>query len=179
MARKFGFLLVGVCLVFSTLGFIGCKDEEESFVVDDHKLNPLLIGTWNSEYGDTYTINTEATLIYDSGVGGSAPDSSYEGTVCYDSNFTSDAGVIIIKYTDAPQYGVYDANYTLTDTLDPAGSFIGIYYKDLTSTSVSMAGAYTMPSGAEKTTLAAAISAFTAGNAGDYIYSYSTCSKQP
>jgi hypothetical protein len=132
-----------------------------------------LVGTWASEYGDSYTI-TATSVSYDSGFG---EDSSYTGTIRYVDNFTSVAGVIIIEYTKAPKYGIYDDNWNQTGSVDAPGNFIGIYYKDLTSSSVSMGQAY-KDGGAETTSLEAAKSTFTVGNAGTYMSSYGAYSKE-
>jgi hypothetical protein len=156
----------------ATLLLTGCKTEENND--DDHKLNSQLVGTWTSEYGDLYSI-TSTYLSY--GYGGDSI--SYAGIIKYVSNFTNDAGVIVIEYDDdhKASYWEYDDNWDPTEELPLKGNFIGIYYKEFKpGVSVKMGGAYVY-GGAEEATLDAAIKAFTLGNEGTYIYGYGTYSK--
>jgi hypothetical protein len=170
------FAPIVVSCLFTTLLFTGCQPEAEDYFVDVHKLNPKLIGTWTSEYSDSYTI-TGTKLDYDDGFGG-----GNGGTIKYVSNFTATAGVIIIEYDPDHKPTYYDSidNYGDPAHIVPLkGNFIGIYYKNLKSgVSVQMGGVY-VDGGAEKATLNAAIATFTMGNEGTYMSYYGTYSKQP
>jgi hypothetical protein len=163
--------LAAVFCLSAALLFSGCQPEDDSFV-DDHRLNSQLIGTWtNSQFGDSYTI-TSTYLSY--GYGNDFI--SYAGAVRYVSNFSEDAGVIIIEYDDDHKatYPEYDDEWNVIGTLPLKGNFIGIYYKELKSgVSVKMGGAYA-DGGAEEATLDAAKKAFTLGNEGNYMSMYGT-----
>jgi hypothetical protein len=168
------FALAAVFCLSAALLFSGCQPEDERFV-DDHRLNSQLIGTWtNSQYGDSYTI-TSTYLSY--GYGNDFI--SYAGAIRYVSNFSEDAGVIIIEYDDDHKaaYSEYDDEWNVVGTLPLKGSFIGIYYKEFKpGVSVKMGGAYA-DGGAEEETLEAAKKAFTLGNEGNYMSMYGTYSK--
>jgi hypothetical protein len=181
-ARKNFTLALMFCLSTALL-FTGCDTDgggsggnnNSGGFVDDHKLNSSLIGTWSSVYGDNYVIVANK-ITYDDGYG-----DGFAGTIQYISNFTSSAGVIIIKYDADKKPTYYDSfdNYGDPDHIvPPKGDFIGIYYKDLKpGASVSMGGAY-IYGGAEEATLDAAKKAFTAGNTGKYMSHYGTYTKK-
>jgi len=171
-ARNVFALAIVFCLSTALL-VTGCSTDDSGDPVV--QLDANLIGTWtDSLYGDGYTI-TSTSLSYGYG----ADSISYAGTIKRASQFTGDAGVIIIEY-DADHkasYWEYDENWQPVKELPLKGNFIGIYYKDLKQgVSVSMGGAY-IDGGAEEATLDAAIKAFTMGNEGKYMGSYGTYSK--
>jgi len=172
-ARNIFALVVLFCLPTALL-VTGCKTDDGGNPVD--QLDANLIGTWASTYGDAYTITVNKSLSY----GYSVDSITYAGNVRYASQFTSDAGVIIIEYDADHKPTYYDSfeNYGDPDHIvELKGNFIGIYYKDLKpGVSVSMGGAY-IDGGAEEATLDAAIKAFTMGNEGKYMGSYGTYSK--
>jgi hypothetical protein len=171
LALMFMFCLSAALLI------TGCKEDasgSSSKFVDDHKLNSSLIEEWSSPYGDGYVITANKITYDDGGYG-----SSSTGTIQYVSNFTSNAGVIIIKYDDdkKPSYWEYDDAWNPIEELPLKGDFIGIYYKNLKpGVSVSMANAY-IDGGAEEATLDDAKKAFTAGNEGKYIMYYGEYTK--
>ena len=171
-ARNVFALVVLFCLSTALL-VTGCKTDDGGDPVV--QLDANLIGIWASTYGDAYTI-TDNYLSY----GYDADSISYAGTIKRASQFTSDAGVIIIEYDADHKPTYYDSfeNYGDPDHIvELKGNFIGIYYKDLKpGVSVSMGGAY-IDGGAEEATLDAAIKAFIMGNEGKYIGSYGTYSK--
>jgi hypothetical protein len=163
------------CLSAALL-FTGCKTEENND--DDHKLNSQLVGTWFSTYDDGYVIEETETghkLTYY----GFTDTIDYAGAVKYVSNFSDDAGVIVIEYDDdhKASYWEYDEDWNPVNELPLKGTFIGIYYKEFKpGVSVKMGYAYAN-SGAEKETLDAAKKAFTLGNEGNYMAMYGTYSK--
>jgi len=172
--RKILVMMIMFCLL---TGFLlsSCKEGGGGSAgsIDNHKLNSDLIGTWTSNYGDSYTITSNKITYY------AGYDSDFVGTIQYVSNFTDSAGVIIVKYDDGkkPSYWEYDKDWNPIKELPLKGDFIGIYYNDLKSgVSVSIANAY-IYGGAEEATLDNAKKAFTAGNEGKYIMSYGEYSK--
>ncbi|MDR2419503.1 MAG: hypothetical protein LBD79_10705 [Treponema sp.] len=136
MARKFGFLLLGVCLVLGALGFVGCEtggDEE----------NYSLVGVWSSG-SDGYLISKN-TLTYEGFKDLEHPewsDYNFTGTIKNNPDFTQKAGVIIVEYTKKPIYGKYNDDWKLTGGEAPTNSFMGIYWQELTTSSVRLANSY-------------------------------------
>jgi hypothetical protein len=166
-------------VLFAAFLFIGCQQEEEPdfftlYLLSKNTLNENLIGTWISEY-DGYTI-TKTGLSYNDGFGG-----GYAGTIEYVSNFSNNAGVIIIKYYPEHRPTYYDnfENWGDPDHILPLkGDYIGIYYKNLKpGTSIQIGGAYE-DKGAEKNSLDAAKNAFTQGNEGTYMSYYGIYTRQ-
>ncbi|MDR1399242.1 MAG: hypothetical protein LBJ41_04905 [Treponema sp.] len=160
MARKFGFLFLGVCLVIGALGFMGCDTGNEE--------TGILTGIWSSGT-DGYVITT-TTLEYKGYKDATHPewsDYSFTGTIKNNPDFTQKAGVIIVEYTDKPIYGTYNNDYTeLTSGAAPTNSFMGIYWRDLTANSVLLANAYDQTDQeTEQATLVAANTKFTLANA--------------
>jgi hypothetical protein len=122
--------------------------------IDDHKLKTALIGTWEDkgEWGtDGYKITAkELQYLYEG-------DVSYSGTIEFVSNFSDDAGVIVIKYTS----NAYNAA--------TVGKYVGVYYQNLKpGVSVEMSTAYADGKEIKDSMYDAAV-AFTMGNTGDYI----------
>ena len=161
-------VLVLVC-IFAVL-IIGCKIDDSDFI-DDHQLKSSLIGIWNHVEGDGYTI-TETTLAYN----GYDDAGSFSGTIKHVSNFSKDAGVIIIEYDELnkPVYFINehwedpDKNHYLTCT-DPShisplkGDFVGIYFRKVKSgISAEICTAY-IQGGTETETLDEAKIKFTSG----------------
>jgi hypothetical protein len=151
MFRRIFSRVFAVCLVVTALTLSGCNlfgpDNFGSELGD-------LKGTWASA-SDGYEIS-DTKLIYkdDYGYG-------FTGTIKAVSNFTTKAGVIIVEYT-APPTGSAEYPYS------PAGNFQGVYYQELTATTVQLANAYD-PTGTETATLEAAKAKFTLDKAGDYV----------
>jgi hypothetical protein len=173
LARNVFALFVMFCL--STALFTGCGPSD---YFDDHKLKQDLIGTWESEYYDGYTIKA-THLSYGYG----ADSIEYAGIIKYVSNFSNTAGVIIIEY-DTDHKPTYYAGYDpvtyepIGDPLPLKGNFIGIYFDDFKpGVSVQMGGAY-VAGGAEKATLVEAIATFTQWNEGTYMGYYGTYARK-
>ena len=103
-------------------GYFGMYSDlgKESSVV----LPSDLIGTWESIWGEEYIISA---ATFTSGYGGSA---SYAGTIVAHNADGADAGYITIQYTE-------NSTYTGSE-----GKFYVVYYKDLTSSAMSISGAY-------------------------------------
>jgi hypothetical protein len=123
-----------------------------------------------SEFGDGYIININAgTLKYADGGFGTGYDGTIEEIVKFNNSGT--AGVILIKYINKPFY---------FDTEDqPAGNYIGIYFRRLTSSQGEFSTPYTeedpIPA---KAGLEEAKASFTEDKTGDYISFWSVCVKK-
>jgi hypothetical protein len=174
MARKFGFLFLGVCLVMGILGFIGCDtggDEDETVP----RFGPAVSGaefsgTWGSEAGDSLKIDTSANTFSYSGAD---PDwgMDYAGEIVGDVLADKDLlkakwGYITFKVTTAGAYG------------PTVGKYFVIHWKELTPTTVMEAGAYKADgqnSGMD--TADAAATEYTVEN--DYFDMFGAYSKQP
>jgi hypothetical protein len=122
--RALSFFFV-LCLVVGATVLSGCKTEEED--------TGNLVGTWvnvageNGEYVTTITI-TNSTVVY---------SGSYEGTVSNSPDFEASYGVLIIEFT---KYADWGSEPSVTH--DNVGKFGALYWKDLTTSSVSLADAY-------------------------------------
>jgi hypothetical protein len=161
----------------------GCSNPSNS---DD----PTLVGKWVSSYGDYYVI-TGTTVIYNDNYEG---DMNYVGTIRKITYFNATSGVIIIEYTagNKPKYWDYDTSPPYAKTGNPAdsnnpwppqGDFLGIYFKNLTSTSIEFANATDITqmghdTSCEAITLEAAISKFTLDAVDDFVYLFGSYAKQ-
>ena len=165
------FAFVLFCLV-AVLSFMSCQTEPDDNFIDDHKLNAGLIGTWaDTTFFDGYTITADS-LEYDNGMGG-----GYTGSIEYVSNFSNNAGVIIIKYNaDAKaSYPIYDDDWvTIIDYVDLPGDYLGVYYRNLKpGFSMELSGAINPDySPAEKEKMYEAVLAFTQANGDGYYVSF-------
>jgi len=164
-----------LCVLFLFAGFLvlGCEEpKDDEYPKSEFDTN--LIGTWTSNYGDSYTISS---TYLSSGYGAYI---DYAGTIKHTTAFSSTAGVIIIEYDADKKPIYYDSfdNYGDPDHVLPLkGNFIGVYYQDLVpNVSVKIGGAYT-DGGAEEPTLDAAKTAFTLDREGNYMSYYGTYAK--
>jgi hypothetical protein len=161
--------------------FMGCSDSSDDSFVDDHKLNPYLIGTWtDSSWSDTgdydgYTIGSN-NFSYIFG-GTDYEFMGFAGNIVYVSNFYYNSGVIIIEY-DPDHKASYYGPAPDYAPLPLKGDYIGIYYKNLVPGVLVEMGVANEPGGAEKTSLVEAINAFTLGNEGAYMTHYGTYIRQ-
>jgi len=80
-------------------------------------------GEWSDDFGGSYKITT-TTLEFDDGFG----FDQFSGTIAAANDFTNNSGILIIK-VNASETGVTVNNY------------IGVYYKDYTSTHIFLANA--------------------------------------
>ena len=130
--------------------------------------NLSLVGTWVYNYGsgeDKYII-TDNSLEY---VGG------FKGAIRHLEYFTPTAGVIIIEYDANGKQEYWDySNWPAIDgPYPPLGDFYGIYFINLSSTSVQLANAADNGGDpyyrCEAANLNDAKAKFTAGNVGDFV----------
>ena len=154
MARKFGFLFLGVCLVISTLGFVGCKTSEEEEV--------SLVGYWKSEYGDGFEIKGDTFTQYDD----ADKTISFAGTIVKHADFSAKYGSITLKITDAGTWG------------KTSGYYLVVMWKDLSERGVQQSAASKYPDDLApgKATQEEAESTYTEAN--DYFGLFGTYSKQ-
>ena len=147
-------LFTGLVLVLLA-GFLGgCKVDPEIDI--EGELSPLLENKWvgASGYGDNYTITQKGstgTLKYVDGYG------DYEGNIAVVVNSSPNSGIIIVKYTK----GAPDSN----------SKYTGVYYRNLTTTTVQLANAYNTSdwTPAVTATLEEAKANFTSSNVGNYV----------
>jgi hypothetical protein len=114
-------LFFGLCLVLGIALLSGCDLFGNDTPPDN---TPTIIGNWSSD-SDSYKI-TNTTLIYEDSYG-----FGFEGDIRHIEKFTGTSGVIIVEYTVPPTAYI------------PPGNFQGVYYKDLTATTVKLGSAYT------------------------------------
>lgn len=170
----FGRALAVLCaLLFVSFGFMSCQQEDETEYV-----NYSLTGTWvNSYSGGTSVYKITSSTFDNSGT------SNYNGTTSsYNSyagnnlvvSYTNDeetSGYIYIKYTRA-----MNPDYSYSETAPDVGKWYAIAFKNLTSSSLSLSGAYNASGKTSTETLEEAISTFTIANG--YFSYYSECVKQ-
>jgi quinol monooxygenase YgiN len=107
-----------------TVTVVGYPDTGYS---DTHTIPDNLIGEWESEYGELYTISASE---FSSGMEWEGEWSGYKGTIVnHRGNAAGTAGYITIQYTEC----------TWDDNAEDL--YYVIYYKDLTATTVTIAGA--------------------------------------
>lgn len=163
-------LAVLCALLFVSFGFMSCQQEDETEYV-----NYSLSGTWVNSYQDgtsvykitSSTFDNSGTSIYN------GPYDSYAGNNLLVS-YTDDketSGYIYIKYTRA-----INPDYTYSETAPDVGKWYAIAFKDLTSSSLSLSGAYKKNGITSTENLEDAISTFTIANG--YFSYYSECVKQ-
>ena len=124
--NRFLFAVLVLCVAV----FIGCSsnlDDEADHTAD---LPDGLIGIWASAH-DRYIIRANNTFEYDAGW-----DASFTGVIVSVSNFSSDSGVIIVRYTSPPTHNVWESD----DPFYVSGhDYTGVYFRNLTSTTVQLA----------------------------------------
>jgi hypothetical protein len=155
MARKFGFLFLGMCLVMGTLGLVGCDtggDEDEG---------TSLVGYWKSEYEDGFEISGDTYTQYDD----ADKAISFAGTIVNHSDFSAKNGSITIKITKAG---------TWYKTVD---HYLVVLWKDLSGNGVRQSCPYkASDTDPDKATQAEAESIYIEAN--DYFGMFGAYSKQ-
>lgn len=168
----FGRALAVLCaLLFVSFGFMSCQQEDDDnelpYGVYELSANSALIGTWKSSFGEIFAITS--TSLSNSGSWGD----TYAGNNLLVS-YTDDketSGYIYIKYTRA-----LNPDWTYSETAPDVGKWYAIAFKDLTSSSLSLSGAYKADGITSTENLEDAISTFTIANG--YFDNYSECVKQ-
>lgn len=152
-----------LCTLTFLLSFnlISCKTEIENLSNDSS-----LFGTWTDTYASHYTISTTEFKNYGDTY------SSYEGdnlVVKYLSSNTE--GIIFIKYTIS-----MNEDFSYSSTAPDVGKWYAICFKDLTTNSVKISGAYNPSRKTSTETLEEAITEFTIDNG--YFAYFSDCNKK-
>jgi hypothetical protein len=103
-----------ICVAAAALVLAAC---EHNPFIDDHTLNPQLIGRFVLQDDGTLdwtfkdeVVCTETTLTFDSEANG-VPYLSKAGTIEHVYNFNSTSGCLILRYTTGPDRGKYGAMY--------------------------------------------------------------------
>jgi hypothetical protein len=130
-----------------------------------------LRGTWvyiqsgNDVPAEQYIIADTDTVDGPSieyGYGGGSSPYDYAGTIAFVSNYSSDSGVIIVKYDPAkkPEYSLYNG-----------GDYGAVYYRNLRAGSVQLANAIKLSdmSAPDTATLDEAVEKFTRMMMGTYV----------
>jgi hypothetical protein len=163
---------VAALFIVFTLLFVGCSlDGKPAAQQQEETISVTLDGTWMSDFGDGFVVKLNAeTFEYDDGGGfGAGYDGTIEEIVRFNNRGT--AGVIFIKYVNKP---------IRWDTEEePEGDYIGIYFRNLTTTQGSFAVPFTeedpIPA---KASLEEAKNSFTEDKVGDYISYWAVYIKQ-
>ena len=176
-------LFSAMALVASVLFFAGCQNPtvtqtEYYYVLPIENDDPVL-GTWTETYG-SYEI-TQTSFV----------NESYEGNSLFVLKTSDTAGTIFIKYTKVYDWnngvtedphddsylhysdGSWEFWYPLNEEL--IGKWYAISYKNLTSSSISISGAFKADGIKAADTLDEAVREFTIANG--YFGSYSECTK--
>jgi len=131
-------------------------DEDSGYTFINRQFIP--VGEWDDGYGGGYDI-TLNKLKYDSGFG-----DSFESYIISAVDFTRTSGILIVKLTDVTNAtGDYPTNYA-------TGKYIGVYYKDYTTSHVFIANAidetYAL---IQKDSLHEALTTFNENNVGNHV----------
>ena len=171
----FGRALALLCtFVFISFGFISCQTETEYeteyvyvYQISDEN---ILTGEWKSSYGEIYKISATALSNSYTYEGETCDTYAGDSLVVRYTNEGQTAGYIYIKYTRA-----MNPDYTYSETAPDAGKWYALSFKNLTSSSVSISGAYKQGGKTSAETLEGALEEFSVENG--YFDSYSECAK--
>lgn len=155
-------LLATLLLILAMLTAVSCdvpqeepgNDETSVFVEVPEKL----IGTWSitTPYTESYTI-TKDTF---------SSKGSYEGNNAKVFKTSETSGYIYIKYTKAA-----NADWTYSETAPDVGKWYAVSYKELTESSIKLAGAYKADGKTSTATIDEAKAEFTIENGYFDLYS--------
>ena len=160
-----------IALFVAGFAFFGCKPDVVVDTLPDGIVelssSDTLVGKWADSYGAVYDISTSEFKNYGDGW------SSYEGNNLVVGYTTDDKteGYIYIKYTVAA-----NEDGTYSSTAPDVGKWYAIAFKDLTSTTVKISGAYKENGATSKDTLEEAIAEFTIKKG--YFSDFSDCTRQ-
>lgn len=173
-------LFSAMALVASVLFFAGCQNptvtQTEYYYVLPVDSNDAVLGTWTANENESYGI-TQAGFV----------NEAYEGNSLVVLKTSDTAGTIFIKYTkvydwdngvtedphDDTYLNSWGKWYPLNEEL--IGKWYAISYKNLTSSSISISGAFKADGIKAADTLDEAVREFTIANG--YFGSYSECTK--
>jgi hypothetical protein len=171
--RRFATRFALTCLL-ATLLFVSCNTETGNE-------NLSIAGSWaySSEYGTEKYIITSSRLEY--GYNGDG----FKGAIRDLTYFIPSAGVIIVEYDadNKPEYWDYSNHPAVTGPHQPLGNFLGVYFINLSDTSVKIANASDIAGvdeyyRCEAATLNEAKEKFTDDNVSNFIFDWSMVQTQ-
>jgi hypothetical protein len=151
------------------LSLAGCTPSTGDPVFINRQFVP--VGDWSDGYGGSYSIDKN-TLKYNRGFG-----QTFESTIVDAVDFSSTSGVLIIRVnTASPDEAPSEANFWFGIDNYSVGSYTGVYYKDYTTSHVYLASPIDQSTNTaiEVSGLNAALTTFTAGNAGTHVTEWGT-----
>jgi len=124
-ARKTFALAVAFCLSAAFL-FTGCNINPEHV-----NTGFIPVGEWKDDYGSGYNITASSLEYYTADTeweGITYPGENIKGSIKEAIDFSQGAGVLLVQIT-------------ASTTTEQTGKFIGVYYKDYTSSHIFLANA--------------------------------------
>ena len=157
-----------ILVLFLSFSLMSCKTDEASQndIIQTEKLSSdsHLIGKWTGSYSEIFEISETEFKNY-----GDSYD-CYAGNNLLIAKTSGNSGYIYIKYTKA-----MNPDYSYSETAPDVGKWYAIAFKDLTSDSVKLSGAYKESGKTSTGTLEEAIKEFTVENG--YFGTFSECTK--
>jgi hypothetical protein len=126
-ARNFFALVVLFCLSTGFL-FTGCNTEPEP---DNENTAFIPVGEWKDTFDGGYNITSSSLEYYTADYeweGVTYPGENIKGSISEAIDFSPGAGVLLVKITESSTSGQAD-------------KFIGVYYKDYTTSHILLANA--------------------------------------
>ena len=152
-------LFSAILVLFLSFNFSSCKNESDiQYIYYD------LSGKWKDDSSSYFEISETEFKNY-----GDSYD-CYAGNNLLIAKTSNDSGYIYIKYTKA-----MNPDYSYSETAPDVGKWYAIAFKDLTSDSVKLSGAYKESGKTSTETLEEAIKEFTVENG--YFGTFSECTK--
>jgi hypothetical protein len=161
VVRYVGFALIAGALVW---GAASCETGSDS--------TGSVEGEWKYVFDggyERYTITATHLTKYENW--GDRETTAFSGAIQYKEQFNVRAGVIIIKYTEGEEKQWFDYTNDPPTSVNRPGDYYGIYYSELTDSSVKIADTVDLTNWGptETTTLADAKTKFTAGNTSNFV----------
>ncbi len=157
-----------ILVLFLSFNLMSCKtdDASQNDIIQTERLSSdsHLIGKWKDDSYSYYEISETEFKNY------GETFESYEGNSLLIAKTSSNSGYIYIKYTKA-----MNPDYSYSETAPDVGKWYAIAFKDLTSNSVKLSGAYKKSGKTSTETLEEAIKEFTIENG--YFGTFSECRK--
>jgi hypothetical protein len=116
--------LTVVSCLFTALLFTGCETEPD----ETENTGFIPTGEWADGFGSGYKITGSTLEYYTAYYSEEYPGENTKGSIKEAVDFSKDAGVLLVQITESSINGIN-------------GKFIGVYYKDYTSSHVFLANA--------------------------------------
>jgi hypothetical protein len=117
-------VLIALSCLFTALLFTGCDSEPE----EKTNIGFIPKGEWADDFGSGYKITDSGLEYYTAYYSEDYPGETTKGSIKEAVDFSKNAGVLLIQITESTIDGIN-------------GKFIGVYYKDYTSSHVFLANA--------------------------------------